>query len=201
MVMFEQAGSTQRIQAQGRMTRRTTLKVGGALTLLCVSSTISLGEAAEISEDQTVRYILARVQAFRTAYVRFVVDRLKSAGLPSKTGVIKNAILLPFEFVKQGGAKIQHDVQDLDVRLISLTPINSSNLPKTPAEREALTTMTANPTRTVLTFGDDTQSKGLAADIVIEQICADCHNQHPNSPKKDFKQGDVMGAIVVRVKQ
>lgn len=185
------------------MKRWMALTVVGALTALCLSLTIPLGEAAEVSHDQTVRYILATIKAFRTTYVRFVVERLKHAGVQTKEEWITDdhAIMLPFEFVIRGGAKIKHDVQDLDVGLISLTPIDPSNLPKTPAEREALTTMTTNPTQTVLTFGDGNQFKGLAADIVIEQMCADCHNQHPKSPKKDFKQGDVMGAIVVRVKQ
>jgi len=27
----------------------------------------------------------------------------------------------------------------------------------------------------------------------------DCHNQHPASPRKDLKVGDVMGGVVVRV--
>jgi len=181
----------------------TAMKIGGALMLLCIGLTSLLGEAAEISDDQAVRYILATVKGFRTTYVRFIVERLKHAGVYSKEDWIKDdhAIMLPFEFVKQGGAKIKHDVQDVDVGLISLTPIDPSNLPKTAAEREALMTMVADPTRTVLTFGDGGQYKGLSADIVIEQVCADCHNQHPKSPKKDFKQGDVMGAIVVRIKQ
>jgi hypothetical protein len=190
------------IKAQGGLMKRwMALKVVGALTLLCVSLTIPLGEASEISHDQSVRYILAAVKAFRTTYVRFIVERLKNAGIHAQEDWTKDdhAIMLPFEFVKKAGAKIRHDVQDLDVGLISLTPIDPSNLPKTPAEREALTAMIADPKRAVLTFGDGDQFKGLGADIVIEQICADCHNQHPKSSKKDFKLGDVMGAIVVRV--
>jgi hypothetical protein len=27
----------------------------------------------------------------------------------------------------------------------------------------------------------------------------DCHNQHMNSPKKDYKLGDVMGGIVITI--
>jgi uncharacterized protein DUF3365 len=190
------------IKAQGGlMTRWKALKVGGALTLLCVTLAIPLGQAAEISNDQAVRYILAMVKAFRTTYVRGVVERLKHAGIEAKADWINDdhAIMLPFEFVKQGGTQIKRDVRDVDIGLISLTPIDPSNLPKTPAEREALMTLVADSERTILTFGDDHQYKGLVADIVIDQMCADCHNHHPKSPKKDFKQGDVMGAIVVRI--
>ena len=52
----------------------------------------------------------------------------------------------------------------------------------------------------MLTFVDGDQFKGLMADFAIEQACADCHNHHPNSPKKDFKKGDLMGAIIIRPK-
>ena len=185
------------------MTRGTALKVGGALTLLCLIMTIPIGEAAEISNDQAVRYILAMVKAFRTTYVRGVVERLKNTGIEAKADWTKDdhAIMLPFEFVKRGGVQIKRDVPDVDIGLISLTPIDPANLPKTPAEGEALATLMADSNRTILTFGDDHQYKGFAADLAIDQMCADCHNHHPKSPKKDFKQGDVMGAIVVRIKQ
>jgi len=29
--------------------------------------------------------------------------------------------------------------------------------------------------------------------------CVDCHNLQPGSPRRDWKTGDVMGAVVVRV--
>jgi len=38
-------------------------------------------------------------------------------------------------------------------------------------------------------------------DSVLVELpsCVECHNPHPRSPKRDFKSGDVMGALVVRV--
>jgi ribosomal protein L14 len=50
----------------------------------------------------------------------------------------------------------------------------------------------------MLTFEDGNQFKGLAVDLAIANTCVACHNTHPTSPKRDFKKGDVMGAIVVR---
>ena len=41
---------------------------------------------------------------------------------------------------------------------------------------------------------------GMSADHAIVQGCADCHNNHPKTTKKDWKLGDFMGAIVVRMK-
>ena len=35
--------------------------------------------------------------------------------------------------------------------------------------------------------------------ILMEKSCVDCHNYHPNSPKKDWEIGDIRGAIDVTV--
>jgi len=91
-------------------------------------------------------------------------------------------------------------IRDVDVGLVSLTPLNSAIFPKTEAEVARLKQLMADPDLNVLTFTDGKDFKGLAADFAIEQSCADCHNHHPNSIKKDFKNGDLMGAIVVRLK-
>jgi hypothetical protein len=82
--------------------------------------------------------------------------------------------MLPAQFVKAAGAEIK----GFELGLIGLTPLYKANLPKTQAEADALK---------------------LAADYAIVQACADCHNSHPSSPRKDFRQGDLMGAIVVRL--
>lgn len=103
--------------------------------------------------------------------------------------------MLPAQFVKAAGAEIK----GFDLGLIGLTPIYKANLPKTQAEAEALKKMMANPDVKIVTFADGNQFKGLAADYAIVQACADCHTQHPTSPRKDFRQGDLMGAIVVRL--
>lgn len=41
----------------------------------------------------------------------------------------------------------------------------------------------------------------IAAPIKMSQGCVDCHNIHPDSPKKDWKVGDVRGIQVVSVSQ
>ena len=170
--------------------------------LLSIGLTTPLGEAAEVSKDRTVRLILATIKAFRTLYVEHILLQINKAGVQPKEDWSKDdhAIMLPFQFVKLAGVQIKRESKNLEVGLVSLTPIYASNFPKTPAEVEALKTMMADPTQTVLTFTDRDQFKGLAADVAIQQVCADCHNHHPDSPKRDFKKGDLMGAIVVRLR-
>ncbi|MDE3049644.1 MAG: DUF3365 domain-containing protein, partial [Nitrospirota bacterium] len=36
-------------------------------------------------------------------------------------------------------------------------------------------------------------------DRAVAQTCVTCHNEHPNSPRRDFKVGDVMGGIIITI--
>ena len=39
--------------------------------------------------------------------------------------------------------------------------------------------------------------QAVYADRAVSQACVDCHNRHPNSPRRDFKLNDVMGGIII----
>jgi hypothetical protein len=41
--------------------------------------------------------------------------------------------------------------------------------------------------------------QALYPDKALSQHCADCHNVHPKSPKRDFKAGDLMGGILLTI--
>ena len=186
------------------MKRRVGMQVGIVIMLLMtVGLAVPLGQATNFSNELAVKYLLATVKAFRTVYVENVIEHVKKAGIHPTEDWLKDdhAIMLPFQFVKLAAVQVRYDFKDLEVGLISLTPIYTSNLPKTQAEVEALQKMMVDPKHEVLTFADGDQFKGLAADFAIEQACADCHNHHPKSQKKDFKKGEVMGAIIVRLKK
>lgn len=101
----------------------------------------------------------------------------------------------PIQFIKAAGSEIH----DFELSLIGLTPMYRSNLPKTTAEAEALRTLMATPQQKLVTFSEDNQFKAISSDFAITQACADGHSSHPSSTRRDFKQGDLMGAIVVRV--
>ncbi len=168
--------------------------------LLLVSLGCSQGAMPWRGEDPRERaatYVLATVKAFRTAYTQAVVEQTKKGGIVSKEDWMKDdhAVMLPAQFVKAAG----FEIKDFELGLIGLTPLYKANLPKTPAETEALKKFAANPDTKMLTFADGNQFKGLAADFAITQACADCHNAHPQAPRKDFRQGDLMGAIIVRI--
>lgn len=148
------------------------------------------------AEPAMARYILATAKAFRTVYAKQLtaLAARSNVKLDEDWSNSNHAIMLPAEFLKAAGKELE----DFELSLIGLTPIYKENYPKTKAEEDALKKLTANAATGVLTFEDGNQFKGIWADLAIADSCVVCHNAHPASPKKDFKKGDVMGAIVVR---
>lgn len=150
-------------------------------------------------QERTALYILETAKAFRTVYANSVTEQTKRAGVVPIEEWTKDdhAIMLPVQFIKAAGAEIR----DFELSLIGLTPIYKSNLPKTPPEAEALKKLVSNPQQKIVMFSEGNQFKAISADFAIAQACADCHNSHPASSKRDYKQGDLMGAIIVRLNQ
>jgi hypothetical protein len=149
-----------------------------------------------VAEPATARFILATAKAFRTVYAKQIIAQAARSNVkPDENWTMNDhGIMLPAQFLKAAG----RELDDFELTLIGLTPIYKENLPKTKAEEEALKKLVANPSAGILTFEEGNQFKGLAADLAIADSSVACHNSHPTSAKKDFKKGDVMGAIVVR---
>jgi hypothetical protein len=166
------------------------------VSIVVLAISIPLAYSAEFSREAAAKYILATAKAFRTVYAQQIVAQAAKSNVKPDENWTKNdhGIMLPAQFLKAAGAELK----DFELGLIGLTPIYKENLPKTKAEEDALKKLAANPATGILTFEDGNQFKGIAADLAIAESCAACHNAHPASRRKDFKKGDLMGAIVVR---
>jgi len=171
-----------------------------ALSVFSVLSLLSSGVTrAEPSFDQMARYILDVVKAFRAAYVLQVVEHTRASGMSPREDWGKDAHFLPLpaQFVKAAAAQ----VEDLDIGLISLTPLNPANKPRTPAETDALMQLEKDRLRGFISFVDGDQFKAVSADLALVRSCTECHNQHPQATRKNFRQWDVMGGLLVRLKR
>ena len=146
----------------------------------------------------------AVIAADREVYARLVVQRLaevKSANL-SEAGKTNGSPPLPphllrpaSEFVQQKGAEFHYVVR-------SLWPINPKNAPETATEKAGLQYVLDHPDSNYYaeeSLGGRRYFIAVYPDRAIVPACFECHNQHPNSPKRDFKLGDTMGGMVVRV--
>ncbi|HET9846548.1 MAG TPA: DUF3365 domain-containing protein [Nitrospira sp.] len=156
-------------------------------------------KAAEPSFELTARYILEVVKAFRTAYVLQVVEHARDGGVKPDEDWRKDAhfIPLPAQFVKAAADQLDN----FEIGLIGLSPVNQANYPRTQAESDALIQLMKNRERSVTTFVDGDQFKAISADLALVQSCVDCHNHHPKATRRDFQRWDVMGGLVVRLKR
>src|SRR5262249_18811614 len=71
--------------------------------------------------------------------------------------------------------------------------------PRDDFEKEALRRLGENPKQVVYSF-EDYEGKPVlryATARVMRESCIGCHNMEPDSPKKDWKGGDVRGALEI----
>jgi hypothetical protein len=90
----------------------------------------------------------------------------------------------------------------IQYKLISLWPINKRNVASGELEITGLGAVLTHPTKPHTGFvkeGGARYFQAIYPDLAVTQACIGCHNAHPDSPKRDFKINDVMGAIVINI--
>lgn len=159
---------------------------------------------AGVPPDRASDWIHAVIDADRTTYTKHVVNRLQ---LEDK--VIKarehfreeKALPLPAQMLRMASQLVAEN-GTFRYALISDAAINKSNLPKGDFESEGVRAVRADPGRpwrTRVESGGRRYLLSLYPDRAVAQACIACHNTHPQSPRHDWKLGDVMGAVVVSV--
>lgn len=161
---------------------------------------------AKTFEPQAVTDMLHLVLSTdRTIYTKKVVKRLVN-----KHKVIKasefyeddKALPLPAQMFRFGSEAVADKTSDFSYSLLSLWPINKQNEPKTEVEKTGLEYIAANKGKNYYgeeTLGGKKYFTAVYADIAVASPCVGCHNNHKDTPKKDFKLGDVMGGVVIRI--
>ncbi len=151
--------------------------------------------------------LFAVMKADRTNYTKLIVKRLGPAG----AGTIKpaehwkdldNGAPLPAQMFRAGAEAVADLTDDFTYSLQSIWPINKQNAPKTPVEKQGLEFIAANPGENYYgeeKLGDVTYFTAVYPDVAVSDACTNCHNEHKDTPKTDFKVGEVMGGVVIRV--
>lgn len=177
--------------------------VGGATVLWPARA---LPETASISLpiETVADYIHAVIEADRDVYTRHVVERMQTKGIvvASENWEEKNTLPLPAQFLLESGRYNGKKGLGMQYRLISLWPINKRNIATNSLESIGLGTILTEPNRPytgVTKVGANRYFEAVYADLAVTQACIGCHNAHPDSPKRDFKLNDVMGAIVISI--
>lgn len=164
---------------------------------------------ADLSAAQAIRIADAMhtvLSIDREVYTVEVVERLQN-----QAGVIRasqhwreaNALPIPALMVRMASERASSRTNAYSFGLISPWAINKDNLPKTAAESAGFELIVKDPKRPFYEVESRPDGKrqliALYPDIAVSQACITCHSEHPDSPRRDFHIGDVMGAMIVRV--
>ncbi|MDP3598560.1 MAG: DUF3365 domain-containing protein, partial [Nitrospirota bacterium] len=157
-----------------------------------------------VPPEKAASYIQALIEANRKNYTENVVDKLHKAGLAVAIEHWRDekGVPLPAQFLLETGRLVAQKDLKFSFRLASMTPIYAWNGATTDFERKGLAAVTKDPSKP---FGGFVRLDGgryyqtVYPDLAVAQSCVTCHNEHPNSPRRDYKVGDVMGGIIITI--
>ena len=162
-------------------------------------------ETVGISPSRMADALFAIMAADRTVYSNEVVYRLQDVEEVIKASEHWNnqkALPLPAQMFRMGAGLVAKQTDAFSYALLSKWPINPESVPKTEVEIAGFDSVAKNPSKPF--YGRETVNEveyftAVYADVAVSPSCVTCHNAHEDSPRTDFKQGDVMGGIVIRI--
>jgi adenylate cyclase len=169
---------------------------------------LDLSKLVETNLRRQASDINSIISSVRNYYANNVVGRVLAS--PGTTRVVHNykdfpgAIPIPATLSLELGKVISEQQRSIEYRFVSDYPFKN----RTPHaldefETVALGRLRQNSNQQLTqvsssTFADNVR---LIAPIIMEQPCVSCHNSLPESPKADWKVGDVRGIQEVAIGQ
>ena len=162
-------------------------------------------QTSGISPQKMADALHAVMESDRTVYTRNVVNRLvkdEKVIKASEHWKDDKALPLPAQMFRMGAEMVLEKDAGFTYSLLSMWPINKQNAPKTEAEKTGLKYVVENLGENYYaeeSLGGTNYFTAVYADTAVARACIDCHNEHKDSPRSDFKMGEVMGGVVVRI--
>ena len=189
------------------MLKKVTLAAAVAATAVAITGCQEEAKTVGIDPSKHTDALFAVMNADRTNYTKLIVGRLGPKGADAVLPVehwkdVDNGVPLPAQMFRLGYESVSEVTDDFTYSLQSIWPINSQNAPRTPMEKEGLEYVAKNLGKNFYgteTLGGKDYFTAVYADVASVKACISCHNGHKDSPKTDFKMGDVMGGVVIRV--
>ncbi len=189
------------LKLKSKLSRTVAASVLGAFALTAVQS----AHAKDFKPQEVADMLHLVMASDRTIYTKKVVKRLVA-----KDKVIKaseffeddKALPLPAQMFRFGAEAVADKTKKFSYSLLSLWPINKQNTPRTDVEKKGLKYVADNKGKNFYgeeTLGGKKYFTAVYADTAVASPCVTCHNDHKDTPKKDFKLGDVMGGVVIRI--
>lgn len=176
-----------------------------------LSMTVMTANAADTVPIKVMADALHTVlDSDRAIYTKKVVGRLVKKDKVIKASehfIDDKALPLPAQMFRMGAENVADRISDnpnvnFSYSLQSLWPINRQNAPKTKAEKEGLKFIADNPGENYYSeekLGGKKYFTAIYPDVGVAPVCVSCHNKHKDSPKTNFKIGEVMGGVVIRI--
>ena len=148
------------------------------------------------------------ITSVRDYYANNVVGRvLANAGstqVSHNYQAIPGAIPIPATLSLDLGRVISEKQKNISYRFVSDYPFqNRAQHVLDDFEKNALSKLRANPNQLLADNSNSifTDRIRLISPILMSSPCVSCHNTHPESPKRDWKIGDVRGIQEISVAQ
>ncbi|MDI1450916.1 DUF3365 domain-containing protein [Polyangium sp. 6x1] len=160
----------------------------------------------KLTPQEMTDTLFAVISANREAYASAVVDRLQYQEqlIEAKEHFREDkALPLPAQMLRMSAETISQNKDALfSYALLSPWPINKQNGPRTESETVGLRIVaeTGKSHYADETIGGKKYFSAYYPDKGVVEACVKCHNDHPDSRRKDFRVGDVLGGIVIRVR-
>jgi hypothetical protein len=176
------------------------LACGAAVTAIAAAD-----DAPVFSAKQLADMLHLVMESDRTVYTRVIVNRLTLQDkviTASEHFEDDKALALPAQMFRFGSEMVASKTKDFSYSLQSLWAVNKQNTPRTDVEKQGLAFVAENPGERF--YGEETLAgvkyfTAVYADVAVAPACVSCHNDHADSPRRDFKMGDVMGGVVLRI--
>lgn len=197
------------------MTPRILLVIATLSGAACERGEASPNKGDLVSARRAADMVHAALAADRAVYTREVVQRLTAVQrvrvIDPQRGEVAlearedwksehGALPLPAQMFRMGAEAVLKQESGLSYLLLSPWPINRQNRARTDVEERALDAITSSrqPLYTTEELAGTSYFVAVYPDVAVSAACVTCHNAHPDSPRHDFAEGDVMGGLVVR---
>jgi class 3 adenylate cyclase len=169
---------------------------------------LDLSDLVEANLRRQASDVNSIISSVRHYYANNVVGRILAS--PGTTKVVHNykdypgAIPIPATLSLELGKVVGEQQKNIKYRFVSDYPFQN----RTPHafdefETNALSRLRQNSNQQLTRISNSIFSDGvrLIAPVIMDQPCVNCHNSHPESPKTDWKVGDVRGIQEVSISQ
>ncbi|TAJ08345.1 MAG: DUF3365 domain-containing protein [Nitrospirae bacterium] len=158
----------------------------------------------EESVRQQAQMVATQIMADRTYYATVVIPLIAQNGVAvtDRYHDMPGAVPLPVTFLREVSEAIRDSQKHYTAALLSPWPINKNQGLRDPFQQESFAYLSQHRdgvfSRIEVVNGQRTL-RFMKGDFASAQVCVDCHNAHPDSPKHDFQLNDLMGGMEIQI--